>query len=68
MSDGVDGLLVPARNAGALAAAIARLQDDPGLARDLGQAARRKALAEFDDAIVVVRTLDVYDEVLGATR
>ena len=61
----VDGLLVRARDARALARAIARLQDDPALARRLGQAAREKALAEFDERIVIARTLAVYDEVIG---
>ena len=60
----VDGLLVPARDAKALARAIARLQDDPALARRLGLAARDKALAEFDERIVIKRTLAVYDELL----
>jgi glycosyltransferase involved in cell wall biosynthesis len=65
VSDGVDGLLVPVKNAPALAAAIARLQDDPGLCARLGKAAREKALAEFDEAIVIARTIDVYRELLG---
>lgn len=61
----VSGLLVPARDAHALARAIARLQDDPKLACRLGLAAREKALAEFDERIVIARTLAVYDEVIG---
>ncbi len=65
VSDGIDGLLVPARDAAALAAAIARLHDDPLLARQLGIAARAKALAEFDERIVIERTIDVYRELLG---
>jgi glycosyltransferase involved in cell wall biosynthesis len=65
VTDGVDGLLVPVRDAKALACAIARLQDDPALARRLGLAAREKALAEFDERIVIARTLAVYDEVVG---
>lgn len=64
VTDGLDGLLVPARDAGALAAAIARLHDDRPFARQLGQAARRKALACFDESIVIASTLAVYDEVL----
>ena len=63
VTDFVDGLLVPVRDAPALARAIAQLQDDPALARRLGEAARRKALAEFDEHIVIARTLAVYDEV-----
>ena len=62
VTDGVDGLLVPVRDARALATAIARLQDDPDLARRLGLAARDKALAEFDERIVIARTIEVYRE------
>jgi glycosyltransferase involved in cell wall biosynthesis len=65
VTDGVDGLLVPARDAAALAHAIARLQDDPALARRLGEAARTKALAQFDERVVVAATLAVYRELLG---
>lgn len=62
--DGVDGLIVPPRNADALAAAIGRLLDAPELARTLGLAARGKALAKFDERIVIRRTLETYGEVL----
>lgn len=65
VSDGVDGLLVPPRDAAALAAAIARLHDDPELAERLGNAARAKALGRFDERIVIERTVDVYRELLG---
>lgn len=58
----VDGLLVPVRDARALADALARLQDDPDLCKRLGAAARKKALAEFDKRIVNTRTLTIYDE------
>ncbi|MCD9032757.1 glycosyltransferase family 4 protein [Luteimonas sp. Y-2-2-4F] len=64
VEDGVDGLRVPVRDAAALARAIARLHDDPALARRLGAAARAKALARFDERIVVARTLSVYRELL----
>ena len=65
VEDGVNGLLVPVKDAAALAAAIARLQDDPALCARLGQAARQKALTEFDEKIVIARTLDIYRELLG---
>lgn len=56
----VDGLLVPPKNAAALADAIARLQSDARLCQRLGAAARAKALAQFDEKIVIRRTMDVY--------
>ena len=62
VSDGVDGLLVAPRDSAALAAAIAKLHDDPGLARQLGLAARAKVLCQFEESIVVRRTMAVYDE------
>ena len=65
VTDGVDGLLVPVRDAAALARAIARLQDDAALRMRLGAAARAKALAQFDERIVVERTIAVYRELLG---
>jgi len=39
---GVTGLLVPPRQAGALAEALIRLRDDPALRRQLGEAGRRR--------------------------
>ena len=65
VTDGVDGLLVPVCDVLALAQAIARLQDDRSLARRLGDAARAKALAEYDERRIVARTLDVYQELLS---
>lgn len=64
VTDGVDGLLVPVRDVEALAKAIARLHDDPALRKKLGNAARQKALLEFDERIVVHRTLQVYEEIV----
>jgi glycosyltransferase involved in cell wall biosynthesis len=65
VEDGVDGLLVPAREAEPLAAAIAALDDDPELRRRLGEAARVKALQQFDQEVVLRETLAVYRELLG---
>jgi glycosyltransferase involved in cell wall biosynthesis len=62
VEDGVSGLLIPAKDGRALAGAIARLHDGPELRLRLGAAARVKALAEFDERIVIARTLDVYSE------
>lgn len=62
--DGIDGLQVPVRDAVSLAKAVARLLDDPAAACGLGLAARERALSEFDERIVIARTLAVYDELL----
>ena len=67
VTDGEDGLLVPPRDAEALASAIARLLDSPELAKRLGNAARAKALALFDERIVIRRTFDVYRKLLTRT-
>lgn len=61
----VDGLLVPVKDGAALADAIERLVRDPALRHTLGAAAREKAVARFDERIVVARTVDVYAELLG---
>jgi len=61
----VDGLLVPVKDAKALASAIERLHLDPVWARQLGLAARARALREFDEKIVISKTLAVYGELLG---
>lgn len=65
VTDDADGLLVPVREWEPLAVAMARLDDDPDLRARLGKAARVKALALFDETIVIDRTLAVYDELLG---
>jgi phosphatidylinositol alpha-mannosyltransferase len=49
--EGEDGLLVPARNPSALAAAAARVLDDPALAERLRDGGRRRARA-FDWSVV----------------
>jgi glycosyltransferase involved in cell wall biosynthesis len=64
VSDGEDGLLVPAKDATALANAIAKLQAEPALCNRLGTAARRKALLQFDERSIVQLTLDVYRELI----
>ncbi len=62
--DGYNGFLIPLRDAPALARAIARIHDDPVLRENLGRAARAKVVQEFDEEIVIRRTLAVYQELL----
>jgi glycosyltransferase involved in cell wall biosynthesis len=52
IEEGVTGLLVPEGDAQALAGAIGRLLHDPALAARLGAAARERALAEHDLALM----------------
>lgn len=57
---GRTGLLVPVRDPVTLADAIVSLASEDGRRRSMGEAARRKALAEFDQRRCIERTLDVY--------
>lgn len=60
-----NGLLVPARDAHALADAIGRLATDPALRARMRDAALAKARAEFDDRRQVQITLDTYARLLA---
>lgn len=62
---GETGLLVPARDAAALAAAISELLQDPQRRAAMGRAARRLAEREFDVRDVVARHHEVYAELLA---
>jgi glycosyltransferase involved in cell wall biosynthesis len=62
--DGVDGLRVEPRDARALAERIVQLDDDRELLVRLGLQARQKALKEFDERLVIQKTVDVYTELL----
>jgi glycosyltransferase involved in cell wall biosynthesis len=63
-SHGLDGLHVEPRSAHSLSAALRMLDDDRALLARLGDHAREKALAEFDERSVIARTIAVYDELL----
>jgi glycosyltransferase involved in cell wall biosynthesis len=64
---GENGLLAPARNSAALAAALKVLIMDAKLRRQFGSAGRRRAELEFASAIVIAETLAVYASVLEPT-
>jgi glycosyltransferase involved in cell wall biosynthesis len=57
--EGVTGLLVPAADARALAAALRRLADDAALRTRMGDAARARAMERYDEAKVLARTLEL---------
>jgi glycosyltransferase involved in cell wall biosynthesis len=65
VDDDQNGLVVPVRDAAALAAAIARLAGDAALRRSFGEAGRAKALREFDDRRVIDITLSTYASLRG---
>ena len=62
----VTGLLVPPRDAAALAAAIRRLLADPLLARRLAAAGRERVQREFSSAATARNVMRIYEEVTGA--
>jgi glycosyltransferase involved in cell wall biosynthesis len=64
VEDGRTGMLVPVRDAAALAGAVEALAADPARRRTMGVAARRRAEAEFDDRRVISLTLEVYRRLL----
>jgi glycosyltransferase involved in cell wall biosynthesis len=65
VEDGVNGFLVPARDAGALGRAVLTLLGDAELRRRFGRESRRRAVALFDLSVVAGQTRAVYRELLG---
>ena len=61
---GETGLLVPPRDAAALADALALLIADPALRARMGAAGRQRAVREFADPIICAATLAVYDRAI----
>lgn len=66
LRDGETGVLVPARDPDALAAAILELLGDPRRARELGRSARRDAVRRFDLDDIARRHEEVFAEALAA--
>ena len=68
MVDGATGLLVPAADVAAMAAAIARLLTDPALAAALGRAARRTIEERFSADRMAEATTQLYVDLLAEKR
>lgn len=64
-SDGSCGMLVPPKDAGALAAAIDQLLDQPERRDAMGRAGRERVLQHFTWRRAAERTVEVYREVLS---
>jgi glycosyltransferase involved in cell wall biosynthesis len=65
VAEGETGLLVPPGDAPALAAAIARLMDEPALRRAMAEAGPARIREHFDLGQMVGQFLAVYERVLG---
>lgn len=59
--DGVNGLMVPARDSAALAGAMRRLVEHPALVESMGKAGRRMAEQKFDVHAINSTILDIMD-------
>jgi glycosyltransferase involved in cell wall biosynthesis len=68
VGDGVEGLLVPPRDAAALAEACLRVLREPEFGRRLGAAGRRRVLERHDLDAVAARVAGVYDTALAGRR
>ncbi|HQT88246.1 MAG TPA: glycosyltransferase family 4 protein [Acidiphilium sp.] len=62
--DGETGLLVPARDAPALAASLARLIGDADLRTRMGMAGRERVVSMFSEAAVCGQTLALYQRMI----
>jgi len=66
--DGVTGFIVPVGDAQALADAIARLLADPALAKQMGEAGRKRVIAEFQPERIWRGVEKLYREMLGKVK
>ncbi len=62
---GKNGLLVPVKNSDALAGAIRQLVYDSSLRKQMGEKGRKLVEEEFSEALVVKKTLELYQLMLG---
>jgi glycosyltransferase involved in cell wall biosynthesis len=62
---GTNGILVPPKNPAALADAIARLLNNPGLRAEMGRRGREIVVNEFSEEKVIQQTLALYRQLLS---
>jgi len=65
VDDGVNGYLVPTRNASLVAESLKKLIENPELRSQFGQAGRDKVLKEFTVDKVVEETMNIYTSLLS---
>ncbi|MGA1792618.1 MAG: glycosyltransferase family 4 protein [Thermoplasmatota archaeon] len=65
VEDGISGILVAPKDAGAIADAIQKLIDDPGMGRKMGQEGRKKVIEDFNIRIEVQKLVDFFESVVN---
>jgi glycosyltransferase involved in cell wall biosynthesis len=65
VTDGATGLLIPPRDAEALAGALKRLMDNPTWAKDLGNSARRHVETDYSLERLGRDINEIYEELVG---
>ena len=68
VTDGVEGLVVPAGTVEPLARALRALAENPELCLEMGRAGRRRVLAEFTVQVFAERTVEAYRRAIGTYR
>jgi glycosyltransferase involved in cell wall biosynthesis len=68
VDDGVNGILVPCKDASAMAQAILKIISNPEWARQIGHAARRRVAERFTIQQQVTALQQLYDSILDAPR
>lgn len=68
IDSGLDGILIPPGSVSELGDSICALLSDRSLRRKMGDNARKKVLKKFDWDVNAIRTVEVYQSILGRAR